>query len=88
MNWFRYTNPKFDSLFEASKKIADPKERMKTLALAEREVILDPPFIPVFYDDNFILEQNNVRNVPSNALNYWDFSKAYLIPMDKLKKQK
>ena len=88
VNWFRYTNPKFDSLFEASKKIADPKERMKTLALAEREVILDPPFIPVFYDDNFILEQNNVRNVPSNALNYWDFSKAYLIPMDKLKKQK
>jgi peptide/nickel transport system substrate-binding protein len=88
VNIFRYTNPKFDSLFEASKKIADPKERMKTLALAEREVILDPPFIPVFYDDNFILEQNNVRNVPSNALNYWDFSKAYLIPMDKLKKQK
>lgn len=87
LNSFRYINPKFDSLFEASKKIADSKERMKTLALAEREVILDPPFIPIFYDENFILEQNNVRNAPSNAMNYWNFTTTYLIPPDKMKKK-
>ncbi len=82
VNMFRYINPKFDSILEASKKIADSKERMKTLALAEREVILDPPFIPIFYDDNFILEQNNVRNAPANAINFWDFSTTYLVPAE------
>lgn len=82
VNMFRYINPKFDSIFEASKKIADTKERMKTLALAEKEVISDPPFIPIFYDDNFILEQNNVRNAPANAINFWDFSTTYLIPAE------
>lgn len=82
INMFRYINPKFDSIFEASKRIADSKERMKTLALAEREVILDPPFIPIFYDDNFLLEQNNVRNAPANAINFWDFSTTYLIPAE------
>ncbi len=87
LNMFRYINPRFDSLFEASRKIANPKERMKTLALAEKEIILNPPFIPIFYDDNFLLEQNNLRNVPSNAINLWDFSKAYLIPTEKMKKK-
>lgn len=88
INNFRYVNPKFDSIFEASQKIADMKERMKTLSLAEREVMLDPPFIPIFYDENFLLEQNNVRNIPANAINYWDFSKAYLIPQEVLAKKK
>lgn len=88
VNMFRYINPKFDSLFEVSRRIADPKERMKTLSLAEREVMLDPPFIPIFYDDNFLLEQNNVRNIPANAINYWDFSRAYLIPLEVASKNK
>lgn len=88
INSFRYINPKFDSIFEASQKIADQKERMRTLSLAEREVILDPPFIPIFYDDNFLLEQNNIRNVPSNAINYWDLSTAYIIPQEALSKKK
>ncbi len=87
INNFRYINLKFDSLLEASRKVADSKERMKLLSMAEKEVLLDPPFIPIFYDENFILEQNNVRNIPSNPMNYWDFSKAYLIPPDKLTKK-
>ena len=86
LNAFRYINPKFDSIFEASKKVADRKERLKTLALAERELMQDPPFIPVFYDDNFLLEQNNLRNVPANPINYWEFSKAYFIPAELSKK--
>ncbi|GIV26254.1 MAG: peptide ABC transporter substrate-binding protein [Bacteroidia bacterium] len=88
INNFRYVNPKFDSIFEASQRIADNKERMKMLSLAEKEVMLDPPFIPIFYDENFLLEQNNVRNVPANAINYWDFSTAYLVPQEVLAKKK
>lgn len=87
LNMFRYQNPKFDSLFDASKKEADNKKRLQLLSLAEKEIILDPPFIPIFYEDNFILEQNNVKNVPSNAINFWNFSKAYLIPKEKLSKK-
>lgn len=88
VNMFRYINPRFDSIFEASKKIADSKERMRVLSLAEKEVMLDPPFIPIFYDDNFLLEQNNVKNIPANAINYWNFSKAYLIPQEAMTKKK
>lgn len=87
INNFRYINPKFDSIFEASKKIADTKERMKVLSMAEKEVMSNPPFIPIFYDENFLLEQNNLRNAPSNPMNYWDFSKTYFVPLDKLTKK-
>lgn len=87
INFSRYINPRFDSLFAASGKIADKKERFAMLAKAERIMLEDAPFMPIFYDENFRLEQLNVRNLPENVMNYMDLTTTYFIPLDKLKKK-
>ena len=43
--------------------------------------------MPIFYDENFRLEQLNVRNLPENVMNYIDLTTTYIVPADKLKKK-
>lgn len=86
INFFRYNNPKFDSLFSASMFEGDPRKRMEIMSAAEAVMMEDAPCMPIFYDENFKLEQKGVRNLPENALNYFDLGNVYVIPADKLKK--
>ena len=51
---------------------------------AENILLDEAPFVPIFYDENYRLEQLNVRNFPENAMNYMDLSVVYLVPYDKL----
>ncbi len=85
INLFRYKNSRFDSLFAASMQEADKVKRMELLSRAEAIVVDDAPFMPIFYDENFMLVQKGVRNLPANAINYILLTKAYIIPKDKLK---
>ncbi len=84
INTFRFKNSRFDSLFLASYSISDKKARYKLLSQAEQIILNEAPFIPIFYQENFRLEQLNVRNFPENALNYMDLTEVYLIPKDKM----
>lgn len=86
-NFSRYINPKFDSLFNAARLIADKKQRFETLMQAEQVMLNDAPAMPIFYDENFRLEQLNVRNLPENAMNFMDLTTTYFIPLDKMKKK-
>ena len=86
INIFRYKNPRFDSLFAASQVEPDKAKRFELLSLAEGVVMEDAPFMPIFYDENFKLEQKGVRNLPENAINFIDLTRTYVIPADKLKK--
>ncbi|MBS1650791.1 MAG: ABC transporter substrate-binding protein [Bacteroidetes bacterium] len=88
LNIFRYKNAKFDSLVKVSRKEADKVKRFDLLAQAEQVVLDDAPFMPIFYDENFRLEHNNVRNLPENAMNFMDMTTTYLIPPDKMPKKK
>lgn len=87
INYTRYVNPRFDSMFIAASKIADNRERYALLAKAEQLVLEDAPVMPIFYDENFRLEQLNVRNLPENIMNYMCLADTYLIPPDKIKKK-
>lgn len=87
INTTRYINPRFDSLFSAAGKISDKAQRFAMLAKAEQIMLDDAPFMPIFYDENFRLEQLNVRNMPENIMNYMDLTTTYLIPADKMKKK-
>jgi oligopeptide transport system substrate-binding protein len=87
INMFRYRNARFDSLFEAARFEPDKVKRMKMFSDAENIVLADAPFIPIFYDENFRLEQKNVRNLPENLMNYMDMTTTYLIPPDKMAKK-
>ena len=87
INTFRFKNSRFDSLFLASYSISDKTNRYKLLSQAEQIVLDESPFMPIFYQENFRLEQANVRNFPENVLNYMDLTEVYLIPKVKLNKR-
>jgi peptide/nickel transport system substrate-binding protein len=87
INYFRFKNEKFDALFEESFKESDKAKRFAILSQAEQIVLDEAPFMPIFYDENFRLEQLNVRNFPENAMNYMDLSVVYMIPKDKMPKK-
>lgn len=88
INMFRYNNPRFDSLFAASYQEPDKTKRFALLSKAEQIVLDDAPFIPIFYDENFRLEQANVANFPENPMNHIDLTDVYFIPKDKLSAKK
>lgn len=87
INYTRFKNARFDSLFSASFTEPDKAKRYALLTQAEQIVLDEAPFMPIFYDENFRLEQLNVRNFPENAMNYMDLSVVYLIPKDKMPKK-
>ena len=86
INVFRYQNDRFDSLFAASQVEPDRAKRFDLLSRAEAIVIEDAPFMPLYYDENFYLEQKGVKNLPANAINYIELSRTYVVPADKMKK--
>lgn len=87
INYFRYKNERFDSLFMAARLETDNSKRFAMLTKAEAIVLEDAPFMPIFYDENFRLLQKNVRNLPENPLNLMDMTTTYLIPADKMAKK-
>jgi peptide/nickel transport system substrate-binding protein len=86
INFSRFKNPRFDSLFLAARLISDKAKRFEMLAEAEQIILDEAPVMPIFYDENFRLEQKGVRNLPENPKNYMDMTTTYIIPKDKLKK--
>lgn len=87
VNYTRFRNARFDSLFAASFLEADKTKRYALLSQAEQVMLDEAPIMPIFYDENYRLEQLNVRNFPENAMNYMDLSVVYLIPKDKMPKK-
>lgn len=87
INMFRFKNARFDSLFAASYLEPDKAKRYALLSKAEQIVLDEAAFMPIFYDENYRLEQLNVRNFPENPMNYMDLSVVYLIPKDKMPKK-
>lgn len=79
-NFCRFRNTTFDSLYALARAENDKTRRYQLLTQAEQVVLNEAPFMPLFYDENFRLEQKNVRNLPENALNYMDMTNAYLVP--------
>jgi oligopeptide transport system substrate-binding protein len=87
VNYTRFKNARFDSLFASSFTEPDKAKRYAILTQAEQVLLDEAPFMPIFYDENYRLEQLNVRNFPENAMNYMDLSVVYLIPKDKMPKK-
>jgi len=87
INPTRFKNARFDSIFSASFTEPDKAKRYNLLSQAEQIVLDEAPFMPIFYDENYSLEQLYVRNFPQNPMNYFDLSVVYLIPKDKMPKK-
>ena len=83
INFQRYKNVRFDSLFMAGLKEPDTKKRMEIYMKADQLLIDDGALMPIFYDENDRLVQKNVRNFPANAMEYRNLERVYIIPRAK-----
>ena len=79
-NYTRYSNPKFDALFE--KAIAETSDsiRYQLYRQADQVMIEDAPVVPLFYDEVVHLVQPNVQGFQPNALNLLELRRAHLNP--------
>ena len=82
-NMLRYKNAKFDELYEKGLNSKSEEETYKYFLQAENVLMQDAPAIMLWYDEGYNMLQPNVRNFYSNAMNYRDFSKVYLVPTTK-----
>jgi len=79
-NMLRYKNPEFDALYEKGLQAKTEEETYKYFLQAENVLMEDAPAIMLWYDEGYNMLQSNVRNFYSNAMNYRDYSRVYLVP--------
>jgi peptide/nickel transport system substrate-binding protein len=77
INTVRYKNPVFDSIFSIALKENDRRKRFDLLLKADQIALDDAAYMPLYYDEHCRLIRLNVRNFPSNAMEYRDFSIVY-----------
>lgn len=85
INSVRYQSAKFDSLFMAAMREPDEAKRFALYMMADQVAIDDGAFMPIFYDENYRMLQNNVKNFPANAMEYRDLSQVYFVPIEEKK---
>lgn len=77
LNQARYVNPAFDALYEKARAAQSQKERYKMFVEAEVELLKNPPFIPLWYSNNFQLVYSNVRNLKLNPMDLLILTRVY-----------
>ncbi|UHA72786.1 peptide ABC transporter substrate-binding protein [Paenibacillus sp. 481] len=74
-----YTNKKFDELVNKAKTMADPAERMKVIAEAEKQLIQeDMAIMPIFYYSDVSLTKPHVKNVFLDYQGFLHFTRGYI----------
>jgi ABC-type oligopeptide transport system substrate-binding subunit len=70
-------NATFDILFEQAKNSAKKTQALSFYSKAEKVLMQDPPFIPLWYSGDIQIVYSNVRNLHFNALNLFVFKKVF-----------
>jgi len=77
INQSRYMNSAFDLLFEQAKNSSKKTQALSCYSKAEKVLMQDPPFIPLWYSGDIQIVYSNVRNLHFNALNLFVFKEVY-----------
>ena len=80
LNSTRYVDRRFDGWFSLAKTTADPAERMKLLAKAEKQLMNDAVVIPLYHERSIRLLQPYVRDLPINGMEYRDLATVWFDP--------
>ncbi|HEU4725726.1 MAG TPA: ABC transporter substrate-binding protein, partial [Candidatus Eisenbacteria bacterium] len=67
-NYFRYDGGRVDSLLDAARATLDADARAELYRRAEEAIILDAPFVPLYYTVSFIGMKDNVAGLEMNPL--------------------
>jgi ABC-type oligopeptide transport system substrate-binding subunit len=77
INIARYSNSVFDILFEQAKNSTKKTDAFDYYAKAEKVLLQDPPFIPLWYSGDIQLVYSSVRNLHFNVMNMFIFKEVY-----------
>lgn len=77
LNISRYNNPQFDTYLEDARK-SSRKDKNKLLLKAEIELMQNPPIIPLWYANNYIISYSKVRNLKNNPMQFLDLKQVYI----------
>lgn len=80
-NYSKYNNPLFDQKLDLAKRETNLGKKMKLYAVAEVELMKNPPIIPLWYSGDMQIVHTYVRNLHFNSLSLFDFKKVYLKPL-------
>jgi len=56
-----YLNARLDDLLEKGRKTVDRKERMEIYSKVQEIIFEDLPYVPLWYEQNWVVYQNNVK---------------------------
>jgi len=68
-NYTRYSNVKFDRLYEQALTVTDDSVRMELYRQMDRMIIEDAPVVPLWYDEVIRLVQPSIEGFHPNGLN-------------------
>jgi ABC-type transport system substrate-binding protein len=77
MNSSRYVNPAFDEAFERGSATENKEESNLAYAEAEKILMDDAPFIILWYGEDLMLLQSEVRDLETNGMRYLDLRSVY-----------
>jgi peptide/nickel transport system substrate-binding protein len=77
-NVMRYTSKMFDTYYKNALSAITAEEANSNFKAAERVMVHDCPIIVLWYDEGYRLLRSEVKNFPSNPMQYRDFSEVYL----------
>ncbi|HLG03016.1 MAG TPA: ABC transporter substrate-binding protein [Bacteroidia bacterium] len=78
LNSVRYSNPKFDSIFEAASHEPDLAKRTALFMRADQLAMDDGAIMPIYYEVNDRLLQLYVRNFDINPMEFRDMTGVWL----------
>ncbi len=77
INASRYSNPKFDDLFENAIRSSNKLTSYNYFVQAEIELLENPPFIPLWYSADFQVYYGKIKQLEFNALRMFSFKNVY-----------
>lgn len=80
LNSTRYRNKVFDTCYAKALRSADATDRLRELALAERQLMTDMVVVPLYHQRVMQLVQPNVRGVTINGLETLDLAAVWFDP--------
>jgi oligopeptide transport system substrate-binding protein len=77
INYFRYSNPEFDEVYEASLVEINAEKRMKLYAQADQILMDDAVIMPLFFNIDIRLIDPDLQDFDINEMEYRDLSVVY-----------
>jgi len=77
MNSSRYVNPAFDEAYERGSYSGSQEESYAAFAEAEKILMDDAAFIILWYGEDMMLQQSNVRDLETNGMRFLDLRSVH-----------